>query len=198
MDVATTRLRKTFRYPTDGDNDLEPDALDEEEQEKIIDDLQARNARSNEQFKLYFLALPMLSIIPYVPLLFTTQKLFAILSITSLAGTTYLSYALPPGKSGIEFIDERDAAPAQRKQQMFIDLNTKGPILRYLPFLNIFLGGLVLLLGLIAGIKSADQHAQLLKYLPLGIYLFTVLQQIVMGGVDVAELKELKYDCKGA
>lgn len=199
MDVASTRLRKTFRYGGDSDNDLEPDALDEEEQEKIIEDLQARNARSNEQFKLYFLALPTLSIIPYVPLLFTTQKLFALMSITSLAGTTYLLHALPPGKTGIEFIDERDAGPAQRKQRISMSSNTRGPILRYLPFLNLFLAGFVLLLGFVAGFKLADQqHVQLLKYLPLAIYLFTVIVKIVMGGVDVGELKELKYDYKGA
>lgn len=48
--MATTRLRKTFRYPTD-DDDI-PKDLDEEEQEKLIAKLRAENDERNEEYKV--------------------------------------------------------------------------------------------------------------------------------------------------
>lgn len=77
----------------------------------------------------------------------------------------------------------------------------RGPVLRWLPVLNIALGWLVLLLGLITRAKSdvaGQGHIKILSYLPLGIYLFTLVAKIVMGSVDVEELTELKYNYKGA
>lgn len=187
-----TRLRKTFHYPTEDAE--EPLALDEEEQDNLIHDLRARNTRTNQQYQLYFLALPILSAIPYIPLLFTTQKLLSLLSITSLACTAYLLHFLPPGKTGIPIIDGRNAGPRGIQKD-----DGRGPLLRYLPYMNLGLGGILLLSPLVAGGKSADQeYAQLLHVLPLGIYLFTLLVKIVMGSVDVEELAALKYDYKGA
>lgn len=193
---AATRLRKTFRFDDEDHN--EPEVIDEEEQDNIIEDLIARNSGTNLRYQLYFLALPILSIIPYVPILFTTQRLLALLSITSLACTAYLLHFLPPGKTGIPVIDGRNAGP-QGKQREALKIDGRGPLLRYLPYLNLSLGGILLLLPLVAGGKSADiPHSQLLSYLPLAIYLFTLLVKIVMGSVDVEELEALKYNYKGA
>lgn len=49
--MANTRMRKTFAYP-DSDNDSEPDDLDEEEQEKLIEHLMQADAQKTENYKV--------------------------------------------------------------------------------------------------------------------------------------------------
>jgi len=84
------------------------------------------------------------------------------------------------------------------KSRELLRYDARGPVLKYLPVLNIFLAGMVMVLGILVEVKSGDQHRMILKYLPFAIYAFTLLVKIVMGSVDVEELAELKYDYKGA
>lgn len=46
--MAAVRLRKAFRYPEDSDEDREE--LDEEEQERLIEQLQRQNDARNAQY----------------------------------------------------------------------------------------------------------------------------------------------------
>ncbi|KAI0401408.1 hypothetical protein F4802DRAFT_432169 [Xylaria palmicola] len=80
--AATTRLRRTFAYPSDtttasptssrhlSDSDDDSDdgrpALDEQEQEELILALARQNAARDAQFRLALLALPALSAVPYL------------------------------------------------------------------------------------------------------------------------------------
>ncbi|RWA03011.1 hypothetical protein EKO27_g12094, partial [Xylaria grammica] len=81
--TATTRLRRTFAYPSDttttspassrhlsdadaSDSDSDGPALDEQEQEDLIRALVQQNAARNAQFRLFLLALPALSTLPYL------------------------------------------------------------------------------------------------------------------------------------
>jgi hypothetical protein len=107
---TTTRLRRTFAYPTDettSPDDSPIDALDETEQESLITALAQQNALRNAQFRKLLFALPTLSAIPYLLNLFTFVSFMpSVLSLTSLASTCWLLYILPPGKTGIPFLDE--------------------------------------------------------------------------------------------
>ncbi|KAI1753855.1 hypothetical protein F4782DRAFT_545632 [Xylaria castorea] len=146
---ATTRLRRTFAYPSDttttspsssqhlsdlddSDSDLGP-ALDEQEQEELIQSLTRQNARRNAQFRLFLLSLPALSAIPYFLVLFAglaglisgeggrgrgrgrggrsgsaaaaADIWIALLALSSLASTAWTLWSLPPGVTGIRFLD---------------------------------------------------------------------------------------------
>jgi hypothetical protein len=135
MDVgnATSRLRKTFRYPDDAgtDNDSEPEAMDEEgkktrqpcswpsqglfkahlssscvEQDRFIERIAADNAARDAQFRRLLLAFPLLTTIAYIPsLLRPSTSLFALLALTSLLSTAYLLHVQPPGYTGIPPLD---------------------------------------------------------------------------------------------
>ncbi|KAI0432893.1 hypothetical protein F5Y09DRAFT_300682 [Xylaria sp. FL1042] len=81
LKTATTRLRRTFAYPSDAtttspssssphDSDSDGPALDEQEQEDLIRSLTQQNAARNAQFRLFLLALPAISTLPYLLVLF--------------------------------------------------------------------------------------------------------------------------------
>jgi hypothetical protein len=102
---TTTRLRRTFAYPTDDSSTTNtPEALDEEEQEVLIATLSAQNAARNAQFRSLLLALPSLSCIPYLVSLVRHPQ-SALLALTSLASTAWLLYRLPPEETGISYLD---------------------------------------------------------------------------------------------
>lgn len=50
--MAAVRLRKAFHYPEDSDNENERDELDEEEQERVIEQLQRQNDARNAQYNV--------------------------------------------------------------------------------------------------------------------------------------------------
>lgn len=56
----TTRLRKTFKYPTEEDSDSQPDDLDEEEQEVLIKTFIDNDAARTEAYKVYTFPSPSL------------------------------------------------------------------------------------------------------------------------------------------
>jgi hypothetical protein len=110
---TTTRLRRTFAYPTDettSPDDSPIDALDETEQESLITTLSQQNTLRNAQFRKLLFALPTLSAIPYLLNLFTFVSFMpSLLALTSLASTCWLLYILPPSKTGIAFLDEMNS-----------------------------------------------------------------------------------------
>lgn len=103
--MATTRLRRTFHYPSDSDD---PPDLDEEHQEELLNTLKAQDDATNTLYRHLFLALPCLTSIIYTPSLFTSSSaglaLIAILSIASPALAAYVLYFYPilkPGRHGL-------------------------------------------------------------------------------------------------
>jgi len=148
------------------------------------------------------LALPLLSIVPYVPTLFSGHTtLLSILSITSLLSTAYLLYALPPGHSAISYIDALNtsfpkdkAASRQFSQNLSLD---DGPIKQYLPYLNLGLCGVLVLLEIVVSRKIDLWWG--FGWLPAGVYAVVLLAKWMMGSVDPeGELGELRYGFKGA
>jgi hypothetical protein len=69
MEMATTRLRKAFKYPSEDEDSSGPEGLDEEEQEELIKQYIEADAAKTEGYKvcIYFLLLPRY-------LLFSTTK----------------------------------------------------------------------------------------------------------------------------
>jgi hypothetical protein len=227
MEQTTSRLRKTFQYPTDGDSDDDlPEALDEEglcslqssnflqaslirpplpEQESLIRTLHQENLTRNTQYAQQLLALPLASILLYLPSLFTTPTaLLSLLSITSLLSTAYLLYSLPPGMTSIAFLDNlNNPSPSisQKSPQGIQGFKQfrlgDGPIAQYLPYLNLGLCTVLVLLGMVVGRRTEIWWG--FEWLPAGVQAVVLLAKWVMGSVDPeGELGGLRYGFKGA
>ncbi|ORY64399.1 uncharacterized protein BCR38DRAFT_434971 [Pseudomassariella vexata] len=114
MDIqpTTSRLRRTFAYPTDSDTTSSSPAdlaLDEQEQEELISQLAAQNDFRNAQFRRFLFLLPILSTIPYFISLFhpsgRVDAMVAMLALSSLGSTGWMLYRLPPGVTGVALLD---------------------------------------------------------------------------------------------
>ncbi|KAK0626070.1 hypothetical protein B0T14DRAFT_509092 [Immersiella caudata] len=103
---TTSRLRRTFTYDPDSDDDSTPSVMDEQEQESFIQRMVTHNQRRNAQFRQLLLAMPCIASIPYTIGLFTPQTFFvSFLALSSLLSTAYLLYYLPLTKTGIKALD---------------------------------------------------------------------------------------------
>jgi hypothetical protein len=146
------------------------------------------------------LALPLLSIVPYIPTLLATRSSFlSLLSISSLLSTAYLLYILPPGRTSIPLLDSLNA-PAARSPSSFVHEardDGGGPIERYLPSLNLALSAVLGIMGLVSRGKELAWWG--FGWLPAAVYAVVLLAKVVMGSVDPeAELGSLRYEFKGA
>ncbi|KAL6864432.1 hypothetical protein J3F83DRAFT_741747 [Trichoderma novae-zelandiae] len=211
----TTRLRRTFHYPNDSDSDS-PEAMDEQEQDNLIQTLTTQNASQNESMARTLLLLPLLSTIAYIrPLFDPATAAFAVFGLTSLLATAFLVYRLPPTETGIPFIDDWASGAKQstssnhslRRQHRSLrgvlgraQIEMRSPLERTLPYLNIGLAVLLILMGLVRG----DQRGGGFGWISMGnvpglVYSITITAKIVMAGVDPErELAGLKYGYKGA
>ena len=101
------------------------------EQEKLIDELTELNQTRNAQFRIALLTLPGVSFLPYLPALFRQHTFLpSILALTSLASTTYLLLRLPPGVTGISFLDrlsQPKTPPPNRNPEILEDYDNTGP-----------------------------------------------------------------------
>ncbi|KAK0107291.1 hypothetical protein ONS95_003989 [Cadophora gregata] len=213
--MATARFRKTFKYPTDTDSEDDgPEAMDEDEQDHLIQTMQQDNATRNAQYSLLLLAISLLSTLPYIRTLFTPHTaLLSLLSITSLLSTAYLIHILPPHITGLQYLDKLNSssssssAPrslASRKAAMLQAGGGGGPVEKYLPLLNCGLCVVLVGLGGVVGrrLEAGGSGSGLwwgFEWLPAGVWGVTVLAKWVMGGVDPeGELGSLRYELKGA
>jgi hypothetical protein len=172
------------------------------EQENLIRTLEQENTTRNKQFATALLALPLLSIIPYITTLVNGHTtLLSILSITSLLSTACLLYILPPGQTGISYLDALNNSPSKDKpipRHFSQHLSHEGgPIKQYLPYLNLSLCCVLALLGMVVGRKTELWWG--FGWLPAGVYTVVLLAKWLMGSVDPeGELGGLRYGFKGA
>ncbi|KAI5458107.1 hypothetical protein BGZ63DRAFT_407412 [Mariannaea sp. PMI_226] len=227
---TSARLRRTFHYPEEDSTDSQPEALDEQEQDELIELLAAENAARDLQFRRLLLAIPLLATVPYIPSLFhPATTLLALLSLTSLCSTAYLLHHQPPAISGIAFldswarvktpkptrassaaIDDDDdngdgsysiprARQRRERRSSFSFIERKSPLEIYLPYLNLGLGLMLILMTWAVDHSGKARVWTGMGYLPLVVYVVVLVSKMVMNGVDPEkELSSLKYDYKGA
>ncbi|KAK2938296.1 hypothetical protein FoTM2_001514 [Fusarium oxysporum f. sp. vasinfectum] len=206
---TTARLRRTFHYPEEDSTDSQPEALDEQEQQDYINQLAAENAARDVQFRRFLLAIPLLATIPYLPALINPPTaLLALLSLTSLFSTAYLLHHQPPASSGIPFLDSwakpktpRPTRPPSlsTRESSFSYVERRSPLETYLPYLNLGLGLVLILMAWAIGRTKSEAVWPGMGYLPLVVYGIILVSKMVMGSVDPEkELSSLKYDYKGA
>jgi hypothetical protein len=151
--MATTRLRRTFRYPHDSDSDDPPD-LDEEHQEALLTSIQTADEKTSTLYRHLFLALPTLTALAYIPTLFsattTAQRFTALLSVIVPALAAYALYFYPikvPGSHGVK--------------SLYVNSGRNGAVKPTERHLIVLGASLSVMLGLVAGMawregKGAD------------------------------------------
>ncbi len=148
--MATTRLRKTFQYPSDTDS--EPDELDEEHQEKLIALFQAEDAQKNELYRNAFLSIPLIGALfflyTFIIASMARQRLIALLSVSSMLSTAYILKFMP-----IEAPDRKGKRPVYQVEA------GKGPVERYMVYLNGALAGLLSLAAVVSWMKGLGDDA---------------------------------------
>ena len=150
--MATTRLRKAFRYPADSDDENEPDEMDEEHQERLIADFQAKDMQKNDVYRKLFLGIPSFGAVFFLYTFVTAstarERLISIMSLSSLTCTAYVLHYMPiqaPEKKG--------------KRPMYQVEAEKGPVEKYLVHLNAALAGLLLLAASLSWKKELREDA---------------------------------------
>ncbi|KAM0511136.1 hypothetical protein ACHAPE_010156 [Trichoderma viride] len=222
--ASSARLRRTFQYPNDSDSDS-PEAMDEQEQDTLIQTLASQNASQNELVARTLLALPLLSLIAYIrPLLNPATTSFAIFCTTSLLATAFLLYRLPPAQTGIPVVDAwaigsgsaggrgRSSATSSlgsglRSSRASLGgllgrggMDTRSPLEKTLPYLNLGLATLLILMGLVRGDERGGGFGWVsMGNIPGLVYSVVLTAKIVMAGVDPErDLGSLRYGYKGA
>lgn len=150
--MATTRLRKAFRYPSESDDENEPDELDEEHQERLIADFQAQDAEKNDLYRKLFLIIPSLGAVflLYTFIMASTarERLISVMSLSSLTCTAYILHYMPikaPEKKGKRPIYQVEAE--------------KSPVEKYLVHMNAALAGLLLIAAGLSWQKALREAA---------------------------------------
>ncbi|KAG9256330.1 uncharacterized protein F5Z01DRAFT_505684 [Emericellopsis atlantica] len=196
--VPTARMRKTFRYPADNEtesNGSDPEALDEEEQEHLINRLAEENASRNAFFARVLLCLPIAACLPYLPTLFHAKmRMLSVLSITSLLSTAFLLWRYPTTQTGIEILDKLHTKGKPKAKVL-----DRSPLETWLPYLNLGLAVMLVLMGLLVKSDATSFGWISMGNLPVIIYAVALVCKVVMASVDPeSELSSLKYEYKGA
>jgi hypothetical protein len=217
--MATTRLRRTFAYPTESDSDDPPD-LDEEHQEQLLATLQSQDEATSALYRHLFLALPLLTSLAYIPALAwasgATETFVAVLGVAVPALAAYILYFYPirvPGDHGLRSLyvgSGRGETPGGVK-----------PVVRHLIVLG---ASLAVMLVLQSGVlwRAADSDVRAVVpagefysffefcYLvgfgrscadvaiPTVVYFLTLFVRQQLAPVDLEELRRARYELKGA
>ncbi|KAG2414189.1 hypothetical protein HFD88_003380 [Aspergillus terreus] len=189
--MATTRLRKAFRYPDDSDDGQGREELDEEEQEKVIQRLHMQNDKRNSEYRIIFALLPLFSTVVFIPSLFSSgasvRETFAsFLSILSLVATAYAMKYLPlrhPDPKGKRPVRNPDVA---RLQELLLPVD--AAVCGLLALIYLFSTPM----DLSVGVPSSAY------LLPGAMLIIIVIARRVMVSVDLSHLETLRYDYKGA
>ncbi|KAF2872480.1 hypothetical protein BDV95DRAFT_492341 [Massariosphaeria phaeospora] len=95
--MASTRLRRTFHYPTDSeDDDAVEEGMDEQDQEELISKLSTHDTSSTRLYMRILLVLPLAPILLYLPRLVNPSTFLpSLVAISTFLATAYTLYFLP-------------------------------------------------------------------------------------------------------
>lgn len=178
-------LRKTFKYPTEDDSDDENE-LDDEHQERLIEDLRTASAASSIFYRNAFLLLPAIAGLFSLYTFLTERRLTALLSLSSLACTAYTLYYLP--------LSPKDK---KGKTAMYKVNAAKTPIEQYLPVLNVGMVGLLTLAATLSWRRGRGEVA-IRDALAGIVWAVAMYVRWEAREVDLEELEGRRYGLKGA
>jgi len=192
--LTSLRLRRTFRYPEESDNDDGTrEELDEEEQDAIVQDLRQRDEQGNAQYKLAFTILPLITTGAFLPLIGSpgssaSQKLLCFLSISSLLFTSYVMRSTRLQKPDLK-----------GKQPMGTVEAHNGGIKHHLSSLNAGVCVFLFVTAYLLRFRNDGNDSLWILYLVPGVvFQIAFLARKAMLSVDIGELEALQYEYKGA
>jgi hypothetical protein len=187
--MAAARLRRTFHYPADEDDD-EPDELDDEHQEQLIAKLEAEDHRQNALYGKAFLAIPIAGALVFLYTFAVAanprQRTIAVLAISSLACTAYILHFQP-----IEKPERKGKRPVYQVEA------ARGPVDRYLVYLNAALAALLQLAAFVSWRQGRMEDAWR-ETLPTIIFGLTMFVRQQLAPLDLEQLQRARYELKGA
>ncbi|KAJ9607007.1 hypothetical protein H2200_009018 [Cladophialophora chaetospira] len=210
--MDSTRLRKAFKYPTDDDGTGSHEDMDEEEQEQVLESMQASETSSNAIYTLLFTGLPLVVILPFIRYLFlstsSSMALLCLLSITSLVSSAYMMYMIPLGTplgSLSKVLRPTPSAQQQRdhafSRTSFLLTSDESPINQYLPYLNAFISVLLFLASWAYRSRTGAPAGFWVVLLFPGInFIMVFMTKRSMAEVQtgLSELRGMRYEYKGA
>ncbi|PYH41802.1 uncharacterized protein BP01DRAFT_359995 [Aspergillus saccharolyticus JOP 1030-1] len=178
--MASARFRRAFQYPDDsGDDQYAREELDEEEQERVIQNLKRLNNRRNSEYSIIFTTVPIFSAAIYMPLVLSSSstnpdRCLALTSMLSLL-TTAFTMRYSPHSNGHS--------------------QTQQP----LSLINAVLCVLLVLIHFAYLPRESWLSTELITSLMPGAMLATIsVARRIMSSVDIKGLETLRYDYKGA
>ncbi|KAJ6107946.1 hypothetical protein N7523_009269 [Penicillium sp. IBT 18751x] len=181
------RLRKAFRYPDESGSEREE--LDEEEQERVIQQLQSQNEARNAQYSMIFTGIPLLLTTTFIPSILSAstfgEALLSFLGILSLVGSAYTMRHAPlhPDRKG--------------KKPLLAENDRLAWLLSALVPVN---GAVCLVLTacFVIGAGASYTIHPVLYLIPGAMLAVILLARETMLSVDLSTLKDLQYEYKGA
>ncbi|RII04755.1 hypothetical protein CUC08_Gglean011004 [Alternaria sp. MG1] len=116
--AAAQRLRKTFKYPSESDDEDTIEAgMDEQDRAALVQTLSTHDTSTTHTYTLFLLALPLLPTLLYIPRLLALSTLpTSLVAVASLLATAYTLYFLPLPPTQMEPIDGVDVTPSTFQQ----------------------------------------------------------------------------------
>ncbi|EMD60175.1 hypothetical protein COCSADRAFT_175267 [Bipolaris sorokiniana ND90Pr] len=128
--AATQRLRKTFKYPSESDDEDAVEAgMDGQDRATLLQTLSAHDTSTTHKYTLFLLVLPLLPILLYIPRLFSLSTFLpSLAAIASFLASAYTLYFLPlPPTKGTPIDDARKTKNAAGKSKSRIGIYDKTP-----------------------------------------------------------------------
>ncbi|BDD61915.1 hypothetical protein MAP00_006931 [Monascus purpureus] len=188
--MATVRLRRVFRYPEDSDGEHDREELDEEEQERVIKQLQSLNSKRNAGYSIIFTAIPLISAAAFIPSILSEsptlyERLLCFLALLSSATTAYIMKNLP-----LRPLDNKGKRPV-------IEAGRTRPD-QHLITVNAIVCTLLALAYFFSKAMGAYNVRPALYVVPGAMLMAILIARRVMLSVDPTSLEDLRYEYKGA
>ncbi|KAF2441798.1 hypothetical protein P171DRAFT_366171 [Karstenula rhodostoma CBS 690.94] len=210
--AAATRLRRTFQYPSESDDEDAVEAgMDEQDQATLLTTLSTHDTRTTSTYTHLLLVLPLLPIVLYIPLLFHLSTLPAAgLAIPSLLASAYTLYflPLPPLRISVSHVADLQSptsarskpkpteAKAERRPVPYISEGTAEVVARYIVFANGALCAVLAVAEVLQGRAWGEGMTVRGGYLPGLVFTVVMFARRELRAVDMSELERLQYQSK--
>ncbi|KAH4259003.1 hypothetical protein HBI04_106550 [Parastagonospora nodorum] len=208
--MAATRLRKTFQYPSESDDeDAVEQGMDEQDQDHLISTLSARDTSTTRIYTLLLSALPLAPALLHIPLLLSISTVMpSLAAIASFLASAYTLYFLPLAPQKISILNSADlkankgkrggyqAAQVERRAVPYVPDEVAEMLAKYMVPANAGLCVLMAVAEFFSGHEWSEGLAVGGGFLP-GFVLSVVLwARRELRVVDMTELEKLKFASK--
>ncbi|KAF2745712.1 hypothetical protein M011DRAFT_446990 [Sporormia fimetaria CBS 119925] len=214
--MATTRLRRTFRYPADSDDeDAVEEGMDERDQEELITSLSSHDTSSTKLYTQLLLLLPLLPALLYLPRLFAFRTILpSLAAIASLLASAYTLYFLPlppvsPSSSTAQHKGKATARdrvtgaksfsfiPQESQPVPYLSPETADLLRQYMIPVNAALCAILCITELAQRRSWGEGMMIGGGYVPGFVLTFILWARRELRVVDLGELERLRYRTKG-